>query len=318
MPEVSVIIPNFNHSSFLKYRIESVLSQTYGDFELIILDDNSTDNSRGIIESYRHHPKVTQIIYSNRNSGSPFPQWKKGIEQAKGNWIWIAESDDLAEPVFLEEAVSIILSNPSIGCCYTGSFMIDEAGKIISKVSDIKNSFFKTTKWSSSYFANGITELNECLKFLCTINNASAFVFKKKIFTAVQSEVISYRYFGDWFFYIQAMLQTDIYYNHKALSSYRYHPENFISSKSPVVETKKEYYRLLMFLLSRSEVTKKKELIRFFCLHYLGSGWIKEGIGNAVRILWNYFKMDRSIALKVIPKIIWYKITGRKNNKVYP
>ena len=93
---VSVIIPNYNHASFLKQRIDSVLNQTYPDFEVVILDDCSTDNSKSIIEQYRGHHKVNNIVYNNINSGSSFQQWKKGIDFAKGEWIWVAESDDYA------------------------------------------------------------------------------------------------------------------------------------------------------------------------------------------------------------------------------
>ena len=55
-PKVSVIVPNYNHSAYLRERIDSILNQTYQDFELIILDDRSTDDSMSIIECYRHNP----------------------------------------------------------------------------------------------------------------------------------------------------------------------------------------------------------------------------------------------------------------------
>jgi glycosyltransferase involved in cell wall biosynthesis len=84
---ISVIVPNYNHAKFLKERIDSILNQTIQDFELIILDDCSTDNSREIIESYRQLPNVS-IFYNSKNSGSPFKQWKKGINRAKGKYIW--------------------------------------------------------------------------------------------------------------------------------------------------------------------------------------------------------------------------------------
>lgn len=112
---VSVIIPSYNHAKFLVDRIESVLTQSYTLFELIILDDASSDNSREIIESYRHHPLISRIIYSDKNSGSPFCQWQKGISLAKFDWIWIAESDDIALPNFLENAVKELSKNINAG-----------------------------------------------------------------------------------------------------------------------------------------------------------------------------------------------------------
>ena len=94
MPTLSAIVPNYNHGPYLKLRIDSILNQTYEDIEVIILDDNSQDNSVEIIESYRTHPKVSHILLNDRNSGSTFIQWEKGINLATGKWIWIAESDD--------------------------------------------------------------------------------------------------------------------------------------------------------------------------------------------------------------------------------
>src|SRR5690348_1753899 len=102
MPKVSVIIPNYNHAQYLNQRIDSVLKQTYSDFEVIILDDYSIDNSRDIIEQYRTNKKVSAIIYNEINSGNPFQQWDKGIQLAQGEYIWFAESDDWCELNLLE------------------------------------------------------------------------------------------------------------------------------------------------------------------------------------------------------------------------
>ena len=75
---VSVIIPNYCHARYLKQRIDSVLAQTYSDIEVVLLDDCSTDSSREILESYRSHPRIKQIVYNDRNSGSAFaPFWRR-------------------------------------------------------------------------------------------------------------------------------------------------------------------------------------------------------------------------------------------------
>ena len=118
VPEISVIVPNYNHARFLRQRIDSILNQTYQDFELILLDDCSTDNSRGVLESYSDNPHVTHIVYNERNSGSAFMQWDKGIQLSQGNWIWIAESDDWAEPDFLKRMASVVAEHPSCGLVY--------------------------------------------------------------------------------------------------------------------------------------------------------------------------------------------------------
>src|ERR1700749_2948806 len=122
---VSVIIPNYNHAQYLKQRIESVLGQTYTDFELIILDDCSTDNSREIIEAYRDHDKVSHLVFNKTNSGSTFNQWQKGIELAKGKYIWIAESDDWCEPTLLVTLVTALEDNESCVLAYVQSYVVN-------------------------------------------------------------------------------------------------------------------------------------------------------------------------------------------------
>src|SRR5260370_20691240 len=96
MPTVSVIIPNYNHARYLRQRIESVLRQTYQDFEVILLDDCSTDDSRSILSSYAGDSRV-RMEFNEVNSGSTFKQWNKGVRLARVEYVWIAESDDYAD-----------------------------------------------------------------------------------------------------------------------------------------------------------------------------------------------------------------------------
>ena len=131
MPIVSVILPNYNHSKFLERRFKSILDQTFKDFELIVLDDCSTDNSREVIERYRSHPSVSKIIYNEVNSGSTFEQWSKGFQSARGKYIWIAESDDWCEPTFLQEVVNPLLGDDGIVLSFCQALFVSEEMKII-------------------------------------------------------------------------------------------------------------------------------------------------------------------------------------------
>ena len=105
-PLVSIIIPNYNHAQFLERRIESVLNQTYKNFEIILLDDYSNDNSVDIIRRYQQNPYVSHISLNTQNSGSPFLQWQKGVRMSSGELVWIAESDDFCENSLLETLVN--------------------------------------------------------------------------------------------------------------------------------------------------------------------------------------------------------------------
>ena len=129
MSTVSVIVPNYNHAPFLKQRIDSILGQTYQDFELILLDDCSTDNSCDIMEQYRSNPHVSHIVYGESNSGSAFRQWDKGIALAKGEWIWVAESDDYSEPFFLERLMGEVASVSDCVLAYSATYWVDQQGQ---------------------------------------------------------------------------------------------------------------------------------------------------------------------------------------------
>ena len=119
--KVSVIIPNYNHASFLEKRINSVLNQTYKNFEVLLLDDCSTDASREILEKYKSHKRIKKIILNDTNSGSTFKQWQLGLEHASGEYIWIAESDDYSDITFIEKMVKNISKSKNIGLAYCQS-----------------------------------------------------------------------------------------------------------------------------------------------------------------------------------------------------
>lgn len=188
---VSVIIPNYNHERYLQHRINSVLNQTYPDFELIILDDKSKDNSIAIIEKYRNHPKVSHIVYNEVNSGTTFKQWQKGIELAKGEYIWIAESDDYADVTFLEKTMSSIEKNNSV-FCFSQSYVIDEHDTIIRK----KEKVLKSSSCDVNSF------LTRLLLYGNVVYNASMVVFRKDaIDKTVWDKLSRLKYCGDWLFW---------------------------------------------------------------------------------------------------------------------
>ena len=113
-PKVTVIIPNYNHARFLRRRLSTVLDQTYRDFEVLYLDDASTDHSAEVFADFSTYPEVRAIL-NQRNSGSPFAQWNRGVREAKGEFVWIAEADDYAAPDLLERLVEKLEQFPNAG-----------------------------------------------------------------------------------------------------------------------------------------------------------------------------------------------------------
>ena len=128
-PLVSIIVPNYNHERYLVQRLESIFNQTFQDFEVILLDDCSTDDSVIMLQRYATHPKVTHFVVNEQNTGSPFKQWKKDIDLARGKYIWIAEGDDWAESTFLEILLPLI-KQEDVGIAFCNSNWVGERGAI--------------------------------------------------------------------------------------------------------------------------------------------------------------------------------------------
>lgn len=222
MPLVSVILPNFNHGKFLRERIESILNQTFRDFELIILDDASSDNSPEIISTYASFPHVSHVDLAKRNSGSTFIQWKKGLDISKGTYIWIAESDDLADPDFLDSFIAVFKKDPGIGVVYCPSVWIDENGEEIHRPDHESEGFTA---------AGPVVIRNEFIKG-SLIYNASSAMFRKELVQQIDfEELVKYKFAGDWYFWVKLLGNTHLSRLGKRLNYFRRH-ENNVSFKS--------------------------------------------------------------------------------------
>ena len=212
MYKVSVIVPVYNHAQYLSERIESILAQTYRDFELIVLDDASTDNSREIINGYRSRIPGIIIHFNDQNSGNPFKQWNKGVALAKGEFIWIAESDDFADKQFLEKSVFEITKSNHIGLVYCDSWIQDEEIGIRYRDSQ------RTDK------RDGLPNLHMTEFFLHNpIPNVSSVLFRKSAFMKAFNTETSLRYCGDWMLYYNVHLTSGISYLHEPLNTFRLH-----------------------------------------------------------------------------------------------
>ncbi len=215
-PKVSIIIPNYNHSPYLDHRIKSVLCQTYRDYEVIILDDCSTDSSVEIIERYRNHPKVSQIIINSENSGSTFKQWNKGVNLAKGEYIWFAESDDYAELTFLEELVPVLEQNSNVGIAKCKTQTIDSEYNKKEIIEDIS-----LRPWGDSQIINGRQDCLLQLKYGISIHNASGVLVRKSIYLDVGYADENFKVTGDWMTWCKILLKSDLAYINKVLNYLR-------------------------------------------------------------------------------------------------
>lgn len=261
--KISVVIPNYNYEDYIIERIDSVLLQTYPIYELIILDDKSTDNSVKVIEEKiqkikKKYPKlIVKFIVNKKNSGNVFKQWNKAFEESTGDYLWIAEADDSASNVFLENVMKSF-DDESVIMSYTESLTMDENNKILMFNLRPWIDIFNTGKWDYSFKEDG----KEFVKnFMCinnTIANVSSLVFKKnkKIdYSKYLKEAESYHLAGDWYFYQKLLKYGKIAYNSKSLNYHR------MQGKSVTLTTKREDEYLEMCRI-QSDIDKNYKLTK--------------------------------------------------------
>lgn len=219
---VSVIVPNYNHACFLDQRLNSILNQSYPNYEIIILDDCSSDDSREIINRYKDNPKISCIIFNDSNSGNPFFQWKKGIEAAKNELIWVAESDDYAAETFLEILVAKLDQFPKAALAYCQSNKVDPEninyGPLYWWTDDLDNN-----RWLHDYTNVGTNECKFYLLHKNTIPNASAVLVRKDVILNALIEMTPMKLCGDWQIWVRILLKNDIAFSKQCLNFFRFH-----------------------------------------------------------------------------------------------
>ena len=224
--KVSVIIPNYNHAAYLKQRLDSVINQTYKPYEIIILDDCSTDNSVEIINSYLEKNKSIKFYPNDINSGCNFIQWNKGVSLSTGNLIWIAESDDYADLQLLEKLVKSFLLNKDLVLAYCQSNTVDAKDNLTGNWKSLTDEF-DVKLFGDDFVMEGKDYMDKFLIHKNTIPNASAVLFKKNIFDQVKGADLINNV-SDWLVWIKILSFGKIAFIANPSNYFRRHSESII------------------------------------------------------------------------------------------
>ena len=228
LPRVSVVVPNYNYARFLEARLRSVTGQTLPAYEIIVLDDASSDDSLDVLQSLRAGlAPEPRVVVNARNSGSVFRQWLRGLELATGEFVWIAEADDLAQPGFLERLVGRMAADPSIVMGYCQSEQIDGDGQVLAPSYLDYTRDVCPSRWLQAYVADGVDEARACLGVKNVVPNVSAVVFRREALLAVMregiDEIAGYSIAGDWVVYLRLLKRGKVCFEPTALNQHRRH-----------------------------------------------------------------------------------------------
>jgi glycosyltransferase involved in cell wall biosynthesis len=222
MPEVSVIIPSFNHAPYIGDAVKSVLSQSHKDFELIVVDDGSTDDSLEVLAGFSD---VRLKVLTQPNKGA-HAAINRGVHASNGEFLAILNSDDLYHPLRLEKALDVLRADRQVGLVGSYIEIIDQGGKSLG----IKHGYMDSAPWLLDDPERSFRAGNDLHQVLLTENywsTTSNFVFSRSWFEAV-GEFRPLRFTHDWDFALRMAKVTCMVLLPDVLMQYRVHATNTI------------------------------------------------------------------------------------------
>jgi glycosyltransferase involved in cell wall biosynthesis len=221
-PVFSVIIPSYNHADYIASAIQSVLDQTWKDFELIVVDDGSQDNSLDIIAGFTD-PRIRLIAQENRGAHAAI---NHGLHEARGSYLAILNSDDQYLPQRLEKAFQVFQAHPQTGLVSSYIEIIDSHGL----PDGIKHGYRDISPWLLEAPERSFRAGSDFKTALLTENylgTTSNYIFPRSCLQSV-GEFLPLRYTHDWDFALRVSHLFPIVLLEEPLVRYRVHPRNTI------------------------------------------------------------------------------------------
>lgn len=251
-PKVSLIMSNYNYGQYLKAALDSVINQTYQNFELILIDDASTDNSIEIIKAFLKKYPFTHFIQHKENQGF-FKSAQEGLDRAQGEYIAFPSSDDILMPHYLEKTVTILDKHQDVGLCFSRFtyFNSDEPKKIITPVGQTKH---KEMKLSRDDLIRQIKMFRLWIPGIGTLT-------RKELFIKQGGYNLNYYSLSDWFLWLRIGFLHGSYFLPETLAIQRNHAKAMSSTE--LIDTKqKAWSAIIDFLSMRKNKILKKAFLR--------------------------------------------------------
>ncbi|MGH2667330.1 glycosyltransferase family 2 protein [Flavobacterium sp.] len=253
-PEISVIMPVYNAEKYLSETIESILNQTYSNFELLILNDKSTDGSKQIIEKYKAKDARIVLIDKEKNVG-PANLRNEGFELARTPYIALMDADDIALPTRFEKQITFLKNNPDVGVC--GTWMTYFGGK--------KN---KVISHAETHDAIKVSFL-----YSCAIGNSTVMLRKENLGSLrFENEYVPVEDYDLW---SRLLTKTKFHNIQESLINYRLHPNNI--SKTKIENVNRSVKKVKINQLKGFEIENGDSNIEL----YLGAFEVRRGLTPA-------------------------------------
>ena len=210
MPKVSVCIPSYNYAHYIGASVESVLNQTFADWELLIVDNHSTDSTNEVLQAFLD-PRI-KVFRNERNIGL-LPNWNRSVALSQGEYVCVLPADDLLLPTMLERSVALLDSYPKVGFTFSSCQLIDTEGRI-----------FDTMRTRTN---GGVISGLELLKSLTMFNYilSPTVLMRQTCYRQLGGYGGRYELLADWSLYMRAALSHDVAYIDEPQACFRFeHP----------------------------------------------------------------------------------------------
>jgi glycosyltransferase involved in cell wall biosynthesis len=207
VPKVSIVIPSYNRAEFIPATLDSILAQTFKDFEVIFVDDGSSDNTEAILAHYASHDK--RIKYIKQSNSERAVARNNGMKRAQGEYIALVDSDDLWYPNKLEKQLEIFEEHHDLVLCYASVNRIDFAGNRVRSAP-------RQHQGHSGYIFFDLLMRN----FIPSVTP----MFKREIFDLVGEQNTEFIPYEDWDFWLRISHQGKFFHIAEPLGDYRLHP----------------------------------------------------------------------------------------------
>lgn len=257
-PLVSVVICAYNGEKYLAKSIESVLSQTYRNFELVIVDDGSTDGTANLIRKYADQNACIRPFFRT-NHGLPASR-NFAFENAKGEWVAIIDQDDLCYPTRLARQLEVAANHPTAAMIFCDTDFINEQDEVLGR---------HLTKFSlpRDFIEKGWAG-NLLLQVGCYIDS-EAFFMRRDAIHAVGAMDVGLRYACDYEYFIRVGLMFDFAYTKDVLCAWRVHPEQATAKFPKVRQQLRQVYRRF-FWAEGISISTRAILLKNMARSYVG------------------------------------------------
>lgn len=256
MPKVTIITASYNYAKYIGETIESVINQTYSDWEMLVIDDGSKDNSVEVINEYtKKDLRVKLLTHPNNENRGLIETLKYGISQAQGEYIAFLESDDYISNNYIEKKLEIFSKDKSIGLVYNKIKMFDSIPlqKYINWIKRIDR------YWLKHNYAHNIHQLFALENYIPTF---SCVMLKKELLQDINWKSPNPAWIDIWL-WIQISKKCNIYCYPEELTFWRIHNDSYINNAVKTPEYGYSFYKKL--LCSRIiEIKSKRILILFY------------------------------------------------------